>query len=136
MYPFKVIDKDNKPFIEVTLKNQEEPKVFSPEEISAMVLGKLKSVAEGYLGRRVRNAVVTCPAYFNDAQRQATKDAGTIAGMNVVRVLNEPTAAAIAFGLDKKYSSEKNIIVYDLGGGTFDVSCFFLFFFFYFFFHF
>jgi len=86
-----------------------------------MVLGKMKEVAEGYLGEKVFNAVVTVPAYFNDAQRAATKDAGTIAGLNVLRVVNEPTAAALAYGLDKG-DQEKNIIVYDLGGGTFDVS--------------
>jgi heat shock protein 5 len=86
-----------------------------------MVLVKMKEIAESYLGKKVTNAVVTVPAYFNDAQRQATKDAGTISGLNVVRILNEPTAAAIAYGLDKK-SAEKNIMVFDLGGGTFDVS--------------
>lgn len=92
-----------------------------PEEISSMVLIKMKEIAETYLGKKVINAVVTVPAYFNDAQRQATKDAGTISGLNVVRILNEPTAAAIAYGLDKK-QGEKNIMVFDLGGGTFDVS--------------
>ena len=94
---------------------------MSPEEISAMILVKMKEIAETYLGKSVANAVVTVPAYFNDAQRQATKDAGTISGLNVVRILNEPTAAAIAYGLDKK-GGEKNILVFDLGGGTFDVS--------------
>merc|ERR1711915_93978 len=96
-------------------------KTFSAEEISSMVLIKMKEVAEAYLGKTVTHAVVTVPAYFNDAQRQATKDAGTIAGMTVLRILNEPTAAAIAYGLDKQ-NHETNIIVYDLGGGTFDVS--------------
>merc|ERR1712032_197575 len=96
-------------------------KKFTPEEISAMVLGRMKETAEEFLSKEVKNAVVTVPAYFNDAQRQATKDAGTIAGLNVMRIINEPTAAAIAYGLDKK-SGEKNILVFDLGGGTFDVS--------------
>jgi len=118
MFPFKVVNKDSKPCIEVDLK--EGKKVFQAEEISAMVLIKMKETAEAYLGKEIKNAVVTVPAYFNDAQRQATKDAGTIAGLNVARIINEPTAAAIAYGLDKK--GEKNILVFDLGGGTFDVS--------------
>jgi heat shock protein 5 len=93
----------------------------SPEEISATILTKMKETAETYLGEKITHAVVTAPAYFNDAQRQATKDAGTIAGLNILSIVNEPTAAAIAYGLDKKHTNSK-IIVYDLGGGTFDVS--------------
>jgi heat shock protein 5 len=116
--PYDIIDKDGKPYIRTTLNG--ENKIFAPEEISAMILVKMKEIAETYLGQKVKNAVVTVPAYFNDAQRQATKDAGVIGGLNVVRIINEPTAAAIAYGLDKKV--EKNIIVFDLGGGTFDVS--------------
>jgi len=119
LLPFKIVEKSGKPYIEVQLKG--EKKLFAPEELSAMVLQKMKEIAEQYLGRDVKNAVVTVPAYFNDAQRQATKDAGTIAGLNVMRIINEPTAAAIAYGLDKK-GKEQNILVYDLGGGTFDVS--------------
>lgn len=118
-FPFKVIGKEGKPHIQVKVKG--EKKVFSPEEISAMVLGKMKEIAEAYLGVEVTHAVVTVPAYFNDAQRQATKDAGVIAGLTVARIINEPTAAAIAYGLDKA-GGEKNILVFDLGGGTFDVS--------------
>lgn len=118
LLPFEIVNNKGKPFIEVSVK--EETKKFSPEEISAMVLGKMKQTAEDYLGKPVKNAVVTVPAYFSDAQRSATKDAGTIAGLNVMRIINEPTAAAIAYGLDKK--GEKNILVFDLGGGTFDVS--------------
>ncbi|PON81708.1 Heat shock protein 70 family [Trema orientale] len=117
--PYKVVNKEGKPYIQVKVKG--ETKVFSPEEISAMVLGKMKETAEQYLGKKIKDAVITVPAYFNDAQRQATKDAGTIAGLNVARIINEPTAAAIAYGLDKK-GGEKNILVFDLGGGTFDVS--------------
>ncbi|RCK54892.1 glucose-regulated [Candida viswanathii] len=117
--PFKIENKGNKPVVKVEFNGEE--KTFSPEEISSMVLGKMKSIAEDYLGKKVTHAVVTVPAYFNDAQRQATKDAGTIAGLNVLRIVNEPTAAAIAYGLDKG-DKEKQIIVYDLGGGTFDVS--------------
>ena len=120
LWPFKVTDKANKPYVKVNI-NEKEQKEFTPEEISAMVLIKMKEIAESYLGKEVKNAVVTVPAYFNDAQRQATKDAGTIAGLNVVRIINEPTAAAIAYGLDKK-DGERNILVFDLGGGTFDVS--------------
>ncbi|XP_003379656.1 heat shockprotein C [Trichinella spiralis] len=119
MWPFAVVEKSSKPNVQLTVSG--EKKLFTPEEISAMVLLKMKEIAEAYLGKEVKNAVVTVPAYFNDAQRQATKDAGTIAGLNVVRIINEPTAAAIAYGLDKK-EGEKNILVYDLGGGTFDVT--------------
>ena len=119
-YPFKVYNKNSKPHIQVNVGDSGE-KNFAPEEISAMVLGKMRDIAEGFLGKKVTNAVVTVPAYFNDAQRQATKDAGMIAGLNVMRIINEPTAAAIAYGLDKK-EGEKNILVFDLGGGTFDVS--------------
>jgi len=119
MLPFKIINKASKPTIVVTIGKKQ--KTFSPEEISGMVLGKMKQIASDSLGREVKNAVVTVPAYFNDAQRQATKDAGRIAGLNVMRIINEPTAAAIAYGLDKG-TKEKNILVYDLGGGTFDVS--------------
>ncbi|PCH43031.1 heat shock protein 70 [Wolfiporia cocos MD-104 SS10] len=118
-WPFKVVSKNDKPAIQV--KHRGEARDFTPEEISAMVLGKMKETAESYLGKPVTHAVVTVPAYFNDAQRQATKDAGTIAGLQVLRIINEPTAAAIAYGLDKK-GGESQIIVYDLGGGTFDVS--------------
>lgn len=106
----------------VSVKIGKEDKVFSPEEISAMVLRKMKEIAETYLGEKVQHAVVTVPAYFNDAQRQATKDAGAIAGLKVERVLNEPTAAAIAYGLDSNKNHEENILVFDLGGGTFDVT--------------
>ena len=119
LLPYSIIDKDTKPFIQVKVKGED--KIFAPEEISAMVLAKLAADAGKYLGTEVKTAIVTVPAYFNDAQRQATKDAGTIAGLNVVRVLNEPTAAAIAYGLNKS-GKEKNILVFDLGGGTFDVS--------------
>ena len=114
-----MVKKNDKPHIE--LETGQGRKTFTPEEISAMILGKMKEVAEAYLGKKVTHAVVTVPAYFNDAQRQATKDAGVIAGLNVMRIINEPTAAAIAYGLDKK-EGEKNILVFDLGGGTFDVS--------------
>ncbi|KAF2726181.1 immunoglobulin heavy chain-binding protein, KAR2 [Polychaeton citri CBS 116435] len=117
--PFKVVDKSGQPRVQVDVKGDN--KVFTPEEVSSMILGKMKEVAESYLGEEVKNAVVTVPAYFNDAQRAATKDAGTIAGLNVLRVVNEPTAAALAYGLDKT-DKERQIIVYDLGGGTFDVS--------------
>jgi len=118
-FPFKVVEKNTKPH--VTLTTQDGDKVFAAEEISAMVLVKMKETAEAYLGKKVTHAVVTVPAYFNDAQRQATKDAGAIAGLTVMRIINEPTAAAIAYGMDKK-EGEKNVLVFDLGGGTFDVS--------------
>ncbi|KAG7692233.1 hypothetical protein KL930_005171 [Ogataea haglerorum] len=117
--PYKVKDQDGRPVVEAKVNG--ELKTFTAEEISAMILGKMKQIAEDYLGKKVTHAVVTVPAYFNDAQRQATKDAGTIAGLEVLRIVNEPTAAAIAYGLDKT-DEEKHIIVYDLGGGTFDVS--------------
>eukprot|EP01018_Ginkgo_biloba_P037014 Gb_10327 [translate_table: standard] len=125
MWPFKVVaGQGDKPFIMVEHKG--ENKKFAPEEISSMVLTKMKETAETYLGKTVKNAVITVPAYFNDSQRQATKDAGAIAGLNVTRIINEPTAAAIAYGLDKKSETgsfrEKNILIFDLGGGTFDVS--------------
>jgi len=119
-WSFKVIEKTGKPYIQVEFKG--EIKDFTPEEISSMVLSKMKDTAEAYLGSKVTNAVITVPAYFNDSQRQATKDAGLISGLNVLRIINEPTAAAIAYGLDKKVVGEKNILIFDLGGGTFDVS--------------
>ena len=120
LWPFKVIPgPGDKPMIVVNYKGEE--KQFAAEEISSMVLIKMREIAEAYLGTTIKNAVVTVPAYFNDSQRQATKDAGVIAGLNVARIINEPTAAAIAYGLDKK-GGEKNILVFDLGGGTFDVS--------------
>merc|ERR1719389_198053 len=118
LLPFEIVEKSGKPMISVKVKD--EVKTLAPEEVSSMVLTKMKETAENYLGKEVKHAVVTVPAYFNDAQRTATKDAGVIAGLNVLRIINEPTAAAIAYGLDKK--TEKNILVYDLGGGTFDVS--------------
>jgi L1 cell adhesion molecule like protein len=120
-WSFKVVPVEGqKPAIQVEFKG--ETKVFNPEEISSMVLVKMKETAEAYLGKEVKNAVVTVPAYFNDSQRQATKDAGMIAGLNVLRIINEPTAAAIAYGLDKKGAGERNILIFDLGGGTFDVT--------------
>jgi len=119
-WPFTVISgAGGKPTIQVTFKG--EVKTFAPEEISSMVLTKMKEIAEAYIGKEVKNAVVTVPAYFNDGQRQATKDAASIAGLNCLRIINEPTAAAIAYGLDKK-GEEKNVLIFDLGGGTFDVS--------------
>jgi heat shock protein 1/8 len=123
LWPFKVIPGPaDKPMIVVTYKGEE--KQFSAEEISSMVLTKMREIAEAYLGQSIKNAVITVPAYFNDSQRQATKDAGVIAGLNVMRMINEPTAAAIAYGLDKKASriGEQNVLIFDLGGGTFDVS--------------
>ncbi|KAI9695967.1 MAG: Heat shock protein ssb1 [Bogoriella megaspora] len=120
-WPFKVVDKDNSPFIQVEYLG--ETKTFTAQEISAMVLGKMKEVAETKLGKKVEKAVITVPAYFNDNQRQATKDAGSISGLNVLRIINEPTAAAIAYGLGSgKSEKERNVMIYDLGGGTFDVS--------------
>ena len=116
---YEIVEKDKKPYIKASYKNKD--KVFSPEEISAMILGQMKSVAESYIGEEVSDAVITVPAYFNDSQRQATKDAGAIAGLNVLRIINEPTAAAIAYGLDKR-DDEKMVLIFDLGGGTFDVS--------------
>ena len=119
-WPFTVANSGGKPKIEVEYKG--ETKQFWPEEVSSMVLTKMKETAEAYLGGEVKDAVITVPAYFNDAQRQATKDAGHIAGLNVLRIINEPTAAAIAYGLDAKANKEKNVLIFDLGGGTFDVS--------------
>lgn len=121
-WPFKVVDSgDGKPRVQVEFKG--EAKRFQPEEVSAMVLSKMRAVAEAHVGKEVRRAVVTVPAYFNDSQRQATKDAGAIAGLDVIRILNEPTAAAIAYGLDKGAgATERNVLIFDLGGGTFDVS--------------
>ncbi|KAH8055276.1 hypothetical protein JL722_8175 [Aureococcus anophagefferens] len=120
LFPFELVPKDDKPYVSIKMSDGEK-KVFAPEEVSAMVLTKMRSTAEAFLGNDVKHAVVTVPAYFNDAQRQATKDAGTISGMTVQRIINEPTAAAIAYGMDKK-EGEKNILVFDLGGGTFDVT--------------
>merc|ERR1711972_892805 len=121
LWPFKVIaGAADKPMIQVHFNGED--KKFHPEEISSMILIKMKETAEAYLGTKINDAVVTVPAYFNDSQRQATKDAGQICGLNVLRIINEPTAAAIAYGLDKKGSGERNILIYDMGGGTFDVS--------------
>ncbi|XP_073817585.1 major heat shock 70 kDa protein Ba-like [Musca autumnalis] len=119
-WPFKVVSDCGKPKICVEFKG--ESKRFAPEEISSMVLTKMKETAEAYLGQSVSDAVITVPAYFNDSQRQATKDAGRIAGLNVLRIINEPTAAALAYGLDKNLKGERNVLIFDLGGGTFDVS--------------
>ena len=121
LWPFRVqAGSDGKPLI--TVSNKGEQKQFHPEQISSMILTKMKQTAEAFLNQSVKDAVITVPAYFNDSQRQATKDAGMIAGLNVLRIINEPTAAAIAYGLDKKGTSEKNVLIFDLGGGTFDVS--------------
>jgi heat shock protein 5 len=119
LFPFNVVNREEKPYVQVDVKGEQ--KTFAPEEVSAMILSKMRTVAETFLGKEVKHAVVTVPAYFNDAQRQATKDAGTISGMQVQRIINEPTAAALAYGMDKK-GGEKNILVFDLGGGTFDVT--------------
>lgn len=119
-WPFQVVNESGKPRIVIDYKG--EKRKFSPEEISSMVLTKMKEIAETYLGNKVKDAVVTVPAYFNDSQRQATKDAGAIAGLNVLRIINEPTAAALAYGLDKDLKGDKNVLIFDLGGGTFDVS--------------
>jgi len=121
LWPFKVeAGDDERPMIVVEFKGEE--KKFKAEQISSMVLIKMKEIAEAFLGKPVKSAVITVPAYFNDGQRQATKDAGAISGLNVLRIINEPTAAAIAYGLDKTQDKKKNILIFDLGGGTFDVS--------------
>jgi heat shock protein 1/8 len=114
-FPYKVVD-DGKGRPKIEVETKDGVKQFYPEEVSAMVLQKMKSIAEAYLGETVRDAVVTVPAYFNDAQRQATKDAGVVAGLNIVRIINEPTAAAIAYGLDKKDKGERNVLIFDCGG--------------------
>ncbi|PVV02608.1 hypothetical protein BB560_002935 [Smittium megazygosporum] len=119
-WPFELIEKEEQPYVKVTFKG--ETKIYSPQEISSMVLTKMKETAEAKLGKTVKKAVITVPAYFNDAQRNATKDSGAIAGLEVLRIINEPTAAAIAYGMGSKDKSEKNILIFDLGGGTFDVS--------------
>ncbi|PKC18041.1 heat shock 70 kDa protein 2 [Rhizophagus irregularis] len=119
-WPFTVVEKDGAPLIQV--EYQGETKNFTPQEISSMVLTRMKEIAEGKLGKKVKKAVITVPAYFNDSQRLATKDAGKISGLDVLRIINEPTAAAIAYGLDSKETKEKNVLIFDLGGGTFDVS--------------
>lgn len=114
-WPFKVVDgPENKPLIQVNFNGEE--KRFTPEEISSMVLTKMKDTAEKYLGEEVTNAVITVPAYFNDQQRNATKDAGTIAGLNVIRIINEPTASILAYGIEKKRDKEQNVLVFDCGG--------------------
>lgn len=114
LWPYKVVNKEGKPHVQVEFKG--ETKTFSPEEISAMILGKMKSSAEAYLGHEVKKAVITVPAYFSDAQRQATKDAGAIAGLEVLRIINEPTAGAIAYGLEKVEKKERNVLIFDCGG--------------------
>jgi heat shock protein 1/8 len=119
-WPFKIFNDKGKPKIEVNYKGT--CKLFAPEEISAMVLAKMKETAENFLGKKINDAVITVPAYFNDSQRQATKDAGMIAGLNVLRIINEPTAAALAYGLDKNLKNDNYVLIFDLGGGTFDVS--------------
>uniref|UniRef100_A0A2K5QZ45 Heat shock protein family A (Hsp70) member 8 n=1 Tax=Cebus imitator TaxID=2715852 RepID=A0A2K5QZ45_CEBIM len=119
-WPFMVVNDAGRPKVQVEYNG--ETKSFYPEEVSSMVLTKMKEIADAYLGKSVTNAVVTVPTYFNDSQRQATKDAGTIAGLNVLRIINEPTAAAVAYHLDKKVGAERNVLIFDLGGGTFDVS--------------
>ena len=122
LLPYKITTvSGDKPVVEITVSNNEN-KIFTPEEVSAMILRKMKEIAETFTGEKIEHAVVTVPAYFNDAQRQATKDAGIIAGLQVERVLNEPTAAAIAYGLDRGKTKEENVLVFDLGGGTFDVT--------------
>jgi len=122
LWPFKVVKDPKSDRPQVCIKYQKQEKKFFAEEITAMVLQKLKQTANDFLGKEVKDAIITVPAYFNDSQRQATKDAGTISGLNVLRIINEPTAAAIAYGLDKKYQTERNVLIFDLGGGTFDVS--------------
>ena len=123
LFPYQVsMATGDKPMVSIQSGSPAETKTYSPEEVSAMILRKMKETAEAFLGETVTHAVVTVPAYFNDAQRQATKDAGAIAGLQVERVLNEPTAAAIAYGLDRSKQAEENILVFDLGGGTFDVT--------------
>ncbi|AAV50662.1 heat shock 70 kDa protein-like protein [Acanthamoeba castellanii mimivirus] len=119
-WPFKVINVGNKPYFEVSYQN--ESKQYSPEQISSMILSKMKQTASAYIGKEVTDAVITVPAYFNDSQRQATKDAGRIAGLNVLRIINEPTAAAFAYGLDKNQDKEMNVLIFDMGGGTHDVT--------------
>merc|ERR1712159_59515 len=121
-WPFGVTAEPGTGKVKINAVHRGEPRSFYPEEVSSMVLAKMKATAEEYLGKDVKDAVITVPAYFNDAQRQATKDAGTIAGINVLRIINEPTAAAIAYGLDRQQAAERNILIFDLGGGTFDVS--------------
>jgi heat shock protein 1/8 len=119
-WPFKVVSDGGKPKILAEYKNQ--TKLFTPEEISSMVLSKMKEIVEVYLGKKVSDAVITVPAYFNDSQRQSTKDAGFIAGLNVLRIINEPTAAALAYGLNRKVRAEQSVLIFELGGVTFNVS--------------
>ena len=122
LWPFKVVKEENGDRPQICVNYQKQTKKFFAEEISAMVLQKMKKIAEEYLGGKCDDAIITVPAYFNDSQRQATKDAGKISGLNVLRIINEPTAAAIAYGLDKNFKTERNVLIFDLGGGTFDVS--------------